>query len=134
MYVYKIWPNSNVAANCFSYARLDPRISKQNTMMRPSIPSSLRLQVTLRFLAGATSFSVLEDLFRIPKSTLSEIIPSVCEAIWDEFHEESIVLPQTEAEWKKKSEEFLQLWQYPFGLAAMDGKHVAVQAFEKSGV
>ena len=113
--------------------RLDHRISKQDTAMRPSIPSSLRLQVTLRFLSGATSFSVLEDLFRIPKSTLSEMIPSVCKAIWDELHEESIVLPQTEAEWKKKSDEFLELWQYPFGIAAIDGKHISVQAFENSG-
>jgi hypothetical protein len=115
---------------CF---RLDHRIAKQDTVMRRSIPSRLRLQVTLRFLAGATSFSVLEDLFRIPKSTLSEIIPSVCQAIWDELHEESIVLPQTEDEWKQKASEFLEKWQYPFGLAAIDGKHVSVQAFGKSG-
>ena len=101
--------------------------------MHRSIPSRLRLQATLRFLAGATSFPVLEDLFRIPKSTLSEMIPSVCQAIWDELHQECIVLPQMEEEWKQKSAEFLDKWQYPFGLAAIDGKHISVQAFGKSG-
>jgi hypothetical protein len=101
--------------------------------MRPAIPARLRLQVTLRYLAGPASFSVLEDIFRIPKCTLSLMIPDVCEAIWEEFNRECIVLPQTEAEWQTKSQDFLSKWQYPFGLAAIDGKHVEVQAFKKSG-
>jgi hypothetical protein len=101
--------------------------------MRPSIPARLRLQATLRYLAGATSFGVLEDIFRIPKSTLSRMIPEVCDAIWEELHEECIILPQTEEDWRAKSQEFLDTWQYPFALGALDGKHVEVQAFNKSG-
>jgi hypothetical protein len=61
------------------------------------------------------------------------MIPEVCTAIWDEFNEECIVLPQTSKKWREKSQEFLDKWQYPFGLAALDGKHVEVQAFKKSG-
>jgi hypothetical protein len=112
---------------------LEPRIAKQDTQMRPAIPSRLRLQATLRFLSGSASFSLLEDIFRIPKCTLSSIIPEVCQAIWEEFHRECIILPQTEEQWEEKSQEFLSKWQYPFALAAIDGKHVEVQAFQKSG-
>ena len=101
--------------------------------MRDAIPAHLRLQVTLRFLSSGASFAVLEDVFHIPKSTLSELIPSVCRAIWDELSEECIVLPRDEDSWKQKAQEFLNIWQYPFGLAAVDGKHIEVQAFKKSG-
>ena len=76
---------------------------------------------------------MLEDIFRIPQCTLSGIIPSVCDALWEELSTECIVLPQTPQDWLQKSQEFLDNWQYPFGLAALDGKHVEVQAFGKSG-
>ena len=69
-------------------------------------------------------------------ATVKSFIPlavEVCNAIWDELREECIQLPQTPNQWIQKSEEFLSRWQYPFGLAAIDGKHVEVQAFQKSG-
>ena len=50
----------------------------------------------------------------------------VCEAIWTELSGELIKTPQTEEEWLKKSQEFLYEWQYPFGLAAIDWKHIRV--------
>lgn len=112
---------------------MEHRIKKEDTVMRKAIPTHIRLQVTLRFLSSGASFSVLEDIFRIPKSTLSELIPTVCEAIWDELSAECIILPKDEESWKEKAQDFLNVWQYPFGLAAVDGKHIAVQAFKKSG-
>ena len=33
---------------------------------------------------------------------------------------------QTEDEWNVKAKEFLDQWQYPFGVGAIDGKHVVV--------
>jgi len=101
--------------------------------MRPAIPAKIRLLVTLRYLSGPASFGILEDIFRIPKTTLSRIIPSVCDALWDELHKEFIVLPQTEEGWKKKAQEFLDQWQYPFALGALDGKHVQIQSYSNSG-
>jgi hypothetical protein len=61
------------------------------------------------------------------------MIPRVCQALWQELHQECIVLPQSQQAWAEKSQEFLDIWQYPFGLAALDGKHVVVSAFKKSG-
>ena len=101
--------------------------------MRDAISPRLRLQVTLRYLSGPASFRVLEDIFRILKSTLSSMIPDVCEALWDELHQEYIVLPQNSDSWLSKAKEFEENWQYPHALAALDGKHVEVQAFKNSG-
>jgi len=102
--------------------------------MRRAIPAKIRLQVTLRYLSGPASFTVLEDIFIIPKPTLSKIIPEVCEAIWEEFNQEVIISPKTKEDWKEKADEFRELWQYPFALAAIDGKHIQVQAFKQSGL
>ena len=117
----------------FIFYRISPAIQKQDTEMRDAITPRLRLQVTLRYLSGPASFRVLEDIFRIPKSTLSKLIPEVCEALWNELNQECIVLPQNSSEWRKKAKEFHDKWQYPYALAALDGKHVEIQAFSNSG-
>jgi hypothetical protein len=62
--------------------------------MRQAIPACIRLQVTLRYLASGANFGVLEDIFRVPKSTLSTMIPDVCQALWEELSQECIVTPQ----------------------------------------
>ena len=112
---------------------MEYRITKQDTEMRQAIPARLRLQVTLRYLSGPASFPILEDIFRIPRPTLSKIIPEVCAAIWEEFSQDCIKLPQTNEGWREKALEFAEKWQYPFAVGAIDGKHVEVQAFKQTG-
>ena len=75
-------------------SRIESKISKKDTPMRPAIPARIRLQVTLRYLASGANYSILEDVFRIPRSTLSMMIPETCEAIWAELSKECIVTPQ----------------------------------------
>ena len=75
-------------------SRIELKITKKDTPMRQAIPASIRLQVMLRFLASGANYTVLEDIFRIPRSTLSTLIPEVCEAIWAELNQECIVTPQ----------------------------------------
>lgn len=57
--------------------------------MREPISAGERLAVTLRYLATGESFSSLQYIFRIPQSTISTIVPEVCDAIYavlkDEF-------------------------------------------------
>lgn len=43
---------------------------------------------------GVSSLSTLEDITRIPKTTLSAIIPEVCEAIYNVLQPEHLYLPQ----------------------------------------
>ena len=57
-------------------------ITKENTVMRASVPAKIELAATLRFLATGSTYADLQYTFRIHKSTLSAIIPEVCDAIY----------------------------------------------------
>jgi len=57
------------------------KISKCDTRFRETIPASIRLAVTLRFLASGESFTSLMYTFRISKQSISRFVPEICEAI-----------------------------------------------------
>ncbi|XP_026474284.1 uncharacterized protein LOC113382175 [Ctenocephalides felis] len=65
--------------------RIAPRITKQDTHLRKSISPSERLTLTLRFLATGDSYQSLSYLFRIPPTTISRIVPEVCDALYLEL-------------------------------------------------
>ena len=60
---------------------LGRKIKKQENRFREIIPPSLRLAVTLRYLASGESFTSLMYTFRISKQAVSQIVREVCEAI-----------------------------------------------------
>lgn len=79
-----------MSANDFDFL-LDlvrPLIEKKNTRMRQSIPAGERLALALRYLATGDSYMSLQYLFRIPQSTISGIIPEVCDAIYSVLKDE----------------------------------------------
>jgi hypothetical protein len=63
------------------------KIERQNTQMRDAIPSRLMVEVTLHFMATGNSYRTLQYLFRILKSSISNFIPEVCDAIYDSLRE-----------------------------------------------
>jgi hypothetical protein len=111
--------------------RVRPAIEKQDTVMRQAVPAKIRLMVTLTYLTSGANFHVMEDLYRISYSTISKIVPEVCAAIWESLSADYIKCPRIPDEWKEKAREFTELWDYPRGLAAIDGKHVVVQVHIK---
>ncbi|CAH1975808.1 unnamed protein product [Acanthoscelides obtectus] len=50
---------------------IGPRIKKQDTVFRESIPTNVRLAVTLRFLATGNSFKSLHYLFKVSPQVIS---------------------------------------------------------------
>lgn len=54
-----------------------------DTQMRDALTPQLKLEVTLRYLATGDSFASLQYLYRVPKCTISNFIPEVCQAIYD---------------------------------------------------
>ncbi|XP_015905945.1 uncharacterized protein [Parasteatoda tepidariorum] len=112
--------------------KVSPMISKQNTVMRDSIPAAERLAVTLRYLASGDSYSSLMFLFRIDKSTLSNFIPETCEAIYAAL-QDYIQVPSTEEEWIAIAKEFEEKWNFPNCFGSLDGKHVLVRHKRKYG-
>ena len=57
------------------------RIQKKDTQMRRAIPTRLKLEVTLRFLASGDSLKSLSYFFRLPPSTISKFLPHILNAI-----------------------------------------------------
>ncbi|KAI4454279.1 hypothetical protein MML48_10g00001229 [Holotrichia oblita] len=58
-------------------------IKKKDTLMRPALEPRIKLQITMRYLATGDSFSTLEHMYRIPKSTISKFLPQVLKAIYE---------------------------------------------------
>ncbi|XP_071479609.1 putative nuclease HARBI1 [Diadema antillarum] len=113
--------------------RLTPRIQKKDTNLRRALEPGLKLAIALRYIASGDSYKSLSYGFRVAPNTISTIVPEVCQAIYEELHEECIKLPTTEEEWKEVAQGFSDRWNFHHTLGAIDGKHVAIQAPSHSG-
>ncbi len=59
-------------------------------------------------------------------NTICLLIPGICQAIVDDYHEEVIKTPTTPQDWMVVANQMSRRWQYHHCLAAIDGKHVAI--------
>lgn len=112
--------------------KVSPLIVKQDTIMRDSIPQQC-LAITLRFLATGESHASLEFQFRISRSTLSMLIPTVCQAIYKVLHYEYLKCPSTPEEWLKIAKVFEDRWNFPNCIGAGDGKHIRIRCPPNTG-
>ena len=110
-----------------------PLIQKRDTNFRKSIPPAERLMVTLRFLASGDSQRSLTYLFRMGKKTVSRIISETTCAMVHVLSKTYMSCPSNETQWKKISEEFEQIWNFPHVVGAIDGKHIQIEAPPKTG-
>lgn len=85
------------------------------------------------FLSLGETQRSLSYNFRIARSTISGILPAVCQAIFDVLKEEYMACPNSELKWKAVSDEFLEMWNFPLCIGAMDGKHVKIIPPSSSG-
>jgi hypothetical protein len=113
--------------------RLEGRLTKMTTNARRPLEPSLKLAITLRFLATGTAYRQLAFQFRVAHNTISLLIPDVCNAIIAEFEDETIKLPQNPAEWKEVSDLYARRWNFEHCCGAIDGKHIAIKRPTKSG-
>lgn len=118
--------------------------------MRDAISAEERLVITLRFLATGDSYGSLMFLFKRSRSSICNIIPEVCNAIYkalkDEFlkvgflwkyihtymHSYNFIhifqVPSTEEAWKEISNDINDRWNFPNAIGALDGKHIDIIA------
>lgn len=68
--------------------KVTPFIQKCDTNYRKAISPTIRLCLTLRYLAAGDSFISLSYLFRVGYSTIVKIIPECLEAIYEVLQEE----------------------------------------------
>ena len=81
--------------------------------MTETITAEERLAVTLRFLAIGNTYSDLAFQFRMHHSTISEIIPEVCRAIYQCLKPKYLRVPNTKEEWKEIADKTVESWQFP---------------------
>ena len=65
-------------------------------------------------------------IFVLGVSTIAEIIPEICSAIYDVLKGDYLHLPSTPEEWKAVAIAFNEQWNFPNCLRAIDGKHVVM--------
>ena len=110
-----------------------PFITKQDTNYRNCIPARKRLVITLRYLVEGCSQQALSLSFRVGKSTVLTILREVCDALYNVLSPIYLRPSSTEEEWEQISSEFLDLWNMPHVVGAIDGKHVAMECPKNSG-
>lgn len=110
-----------------------PHITKQDTTMRNAIKAEDKLAVTLRFLAGGSSYKELMYSFRISKSSISKFVPEVCDTIYDILKNRYCKLPDSNEKWLEVAKNFHEQWQFPHCLGAIDGKHINIRCPPSTG-
>jgi hypothetical protein len=85
-----------------------------------------------RFLATGDSFRTIAFSYRLGQSTVQQIVGEVCSAIIKNMLSECIPTP-AEAEWENIATKFLNLWDFPNCIGALDGKHVEIVTPSNSG-
>ncbi|CAH2003155.1 unnamed protein product [Acanthoscelides obtectus] len=113
--------------------KVEPLIRKQDTHLRLAISPSERLMLTLRFLASGDSYHSLQYLFRIPVTTISSIVPKVCEAIFTVLKTDYLQIPNSQEDWYEVAKGFEEIWNFPNCFGALDGKHVVMKAPRNKG-
>ncbi|XP_058122786.1 putative nuclease HARBI1 [Anopheles coustani] len=109
-----------------------PEINRMNTNMRDSITAQERLLITLRYLATGETFSSLQYLFRVSRSSISNIVKETCSCLTKALRD-FVKLPNCPDEWLKVAQGFQEKFNFPHVLGAIDGKHVAIKAPHHSG-
>ena len=106
-----------------------PIISKENTRFRKAVPSAERLCLIFHYLAYGGSQQSLQSA----KSTICSIINKICKTIWDCLSELYIRPPRTSDDWKNIAKDFENIWNLPYCIGAMAGKHVSIKSTPNSG-
>ena len=78
------------------------------------------------------SYFTISSSYRISKTAVSRIVPETCKALWDVFQTEMLPQPD-QITWKKIASDFDRLWQFPHCVGALEGKHITIQASNKTG-
>ena len=96
--------------------------------IRAKITPAKRLALTIRYLVTGNSQISLYFIFHLGKSTTCLILRETCEALWNSLMPQYVKSPSTETEWKGVSNQFECLWNFPYCVGAINGKHIVIQA------
>ena len=93
----------------------------------------LMISLCFRFLATGESLCSLAFQYFIGVTTVSRIIPEVCNALWYKLKTKFMQIPETPDDWRLIAENFKRKWQFSNCIGAVDGKHVLIKSPANSG-
>ena len=108
-----------------------PLLTKQETHMRTSIAPNERLALAIGYLATGETFQSLSFQFRIGKSTVSQILMEVCDAIYQVLGRQHLKTPNTVENWREIATLFFSKWNIPNNI--VDGKRILIQKPPNAG-
>ena len=111
---------------------IGPTIQKCS-LRRPTATPSERLCVTLRYICTGDAQTTIATSYRISPPVVGRIINETCGAIWNILNKRFIDPPSTKEDWSKIAQDFENKWNFPNCLAAIDGKHIMIQAPPRTG-
>ena len=107
---------------------------QKSSKRRPTTSPAERLIITLRYLSTGDAQFTIASSYRVSPTTVSRIIRETTRVIWDVLCSKGYMkAPNSIEEWKQVSKEFMELWNFPNCLGAIDGKHVVIQAPDGTG-
>ena len=84
------------------------------------------------FLGHGDSYASLANRFRLGTSTIHNIIPDTCNAVYEVLQPLVLQGPDN-AEWQRIERGFWRRWDFPNCCGSIDGKHVMIQSPPNSG-
>ncbi|XP_060590666.1 uncharacterized protein LOC132745720 [Ruditapes philippinarum] len=108
--------------------RLTPALSKETTNWRAPLDPGLKVALSLRHHASGAKYREMQFGWKVPHNTISLVLRVVCAAIVDEFRHGLLAPPQTAAEWRQISDNWMNSWNFPHVIGAIDSKHIACKS------
>ncbi|KAJ8866597.1 hypothetical protein PR048_032457 [Dryococelus australis] len=105
-----------------------PRIQRIRTNWREPISPRERLSITTRLKLPPNCIRVLFCGI----STIAQIIPETCDAIWSALQAHFMPVPDEE-QWEGIARWYYELWNAPNCIGSDDGKHIRVRSYDHSG-
>ena len=95
-----------------SCLKMREEIENKTTRLRKPISARERLSITFRFFAARETYRSLRYQYRLSPSSISSIVPEVCDAIMEALACKYMRFPSNKEE-------------FPHCIGAIDGKHIA---------
>lgn len=102
---------------------------KRNT----EITAREKLALTLNYLKSGATMGYIANQFVTSHSAVNSTIKKVSKAIVECLENFADVRPKTTQCWEKVAARFFDRWQLPNCLGALDGKHIEIEKFGKTG-
>ena len=112
---------------------MTPRLTKMDTNCHAALEPDLKLAITLRYLASGYTFNGLSFAFRVPHNTISLFVGEVLRAIIDTYGDKVVAVPDNADDWRSLSAKFVNRWNFHHACGAIEGKHIAIKASDRSG-